>query len=944
MIPGQAPPSLMSSRIAAVFCAVAIAATASGADLSVAGWHMEQPLPAAVKLQNRSTNSEQGSEFARFQCVSSADFQEIRLIHEHQPALAMDEFRVSVAVNSAQKGIRLALRMVLPNQTDPRTSEPLETWVIGEESSATNEWQTLTVAGDKAAVQARVRQLRTELRQPLLDTTGAYFDSCALIIELHHGTTFVDVGESNYGPVVTPELIVPKRSLTNQQGQFASQLRIERDRLVVDNKAVFLRILPDHDESPGLLRQLGVNGVWVSDLNAVERMQSVKDGKLLVLATPPHPEFDPADFSMPLQGLPPLDDTHSLPDMWMFGTRIGADQFPHLLAWAREIRSADKQRRRPLMADVVSAEGVASRQIDMVGISQHSTGWLRNFGEARNRSFLKQNATAQLTLAWEWIQTEPAAEFAQWRQRSASQPAFVEPEQIMMQVIASLSAGSRGVGFWKTRSLESSDPAQQETATAIELANLFLDILEPLLIEGRISGHINVSTDSANADRRQLGAAFSTGINAEGYRSIPTVPDAAVISTPGSSLVLAGFWDQQSHFVPQKLFAQRARLTVSATETASAWQIFATGLRGLRREQAAGGLQLDIEDFDQLAAIFVSSNTEKRQQLQARIQSRAQRAGQLFVQLAELKLSRVQQTCSTIDNLVGAPGTTTATHFQNAGRLVDAAAEALQRADYPSAERLARSSMREVRTVQNQYWQQATQLLTTPMASPHTVSFSTLPDHWKMMSRMQATRPSGNLVPSGDFNSLRLLSDGAWKKISPQDKHYYASADIVTENVGANQVLQLSAFKRHTDRTGAEAGKPSLLVRSPEIAAVAGDIFEVTLRAKLGQRFPAEEQTPLLLFDDDLGPEFAVRPDLQPSWRTFRMYRQASVDGPFRVWIALNGVAEVIVDEISVIRRASEQSQSQPAPESSETQGFPVLPVSRGSRRQGAGHSNSSLP
>lgn len=936
----------VSARIAAItFCAAAIvvSATAKGADSPAVGWFIEQPLPAAVSLQNRLTESEKGTQYTRFQCVSNADFQEVRLIHEHEPALAMDEFRASVAVNSAQKGIRLALRMVLPNQIDPRSGKPLETWVAGEESSTTNEWQTLSIAGDKATVRARVRQLRTELSQPLLDTTGAYFDSCALIIELHHGTTFADVGECRYGPVITPELIIPKQSPGSRKTLPASQLRIERDRLVVGEKPVLLRILPDHNESPKLLRQTGVNGVWVSDLNALERMRSLKAGNLLVLATPPHPEFDPANFNMPLQGLPPLDDTHPLPDIWMIGSRISADQFPHLLAWAREIRSADKQRRRPLMADVVSAEGVASRQIGLVGISQHSTGWLRNFGEARNRSFLKQNATAQLTLAWEWIQTESAPGFAQWRARSGARPAFVEPEQIMMQLIASLSAGSRGVGFWKTRSLESGDPASQETARAIELANLYMDILEPLLIEGRISGHINVSTvDSTNTNQQQLGAAFNTGINAEGYRSRPTVPDAAIISTPGSSLVLAGFWDEQSHFVPQKLFAQRARLTVSATETASAWQVFATGLRGLRREQAAGGLQLDIQDFDQLATVFVSSNTEKKQQLEARIQRRAQRAGQLFVELAELKLSRVKKTCATIDALAGAPEAISATNFQNAGRFITSATEALQRADYPSAERLARSSMREVRSVQNRYWQRATQTLATPMASPHTVSFSTLPDHWKLMSRIQTSTPSGNLVPSGDFNSLRLLSDGAWKKISAQDEHYYASADIVTENASSNQVLMLSAFKRQTERSGAESGKPSLMVRSPEIDAVAGDVFEVTLKAKLGPRIPAEKETPLLLFDDDLGPEFAVRPKLQPSWRTFRMFRQASQDGPFRVWIALNGVAEVIVDEISVVRRAT--GGQPPALEPMRTKGFPALPVSSSSRRQGAGHSNSSLP
>ena len=934
--------SLSTQFVAATFgvlAIVVIATTADAAESATNGWSVEQPLPPAVRIQNQSTETEQGTEFTRFQCLSNADFQVVRLIHEHEPALAMDEFQATVAVNFAQKGIRLGMRMVLPRQTDPRTGAPLVTWLVGAESNATNEWQTLSIAGNKAAVQARVRQLRTELSQPLVDTSGAYFDACALVVELHSGTTFLDVGECQYGPVVTPELIVPKPTQQKTQGLPTSELRIERDRLVVGNKAVILRIIPDHDETPDSLRQLGVNGVWVSDLNSVERMRSLKDRNILVLATPPHPEFDPADFNIPLQGLPPLDDMHPMPDIWIFGSRILADQFPHLLAWAREIRSADKQRRRPLMADVVSAEGVASRQIGMVGISQHSTGWLKNFGKARNRSFLKQNATAQLSLAWEWIQTEASSSFAEWRERSGAQPAFVEPEQIMMQLIAALSAGSRGVGFWKTQSLESDDPASQETALTIELANLYLDILEPLLVEGRVSGHISVSVmESSVPDRQQSGAAFNTGMNAEGYLSIPTAPDAAIISTPGSSLVLAGFWDQQSHFVPQTLFAQRAKLTVSATETASAWQIFATGLRGLRREPAAGGLRLNIQDFDQHAAIFVSSNSEKRQQLETRIQSRVHRASQLFVELAQLKLARVQQTCGLIDSLVGAPDANAASNFQNAAQLSMAAAEALQRADYPGAERLARSSMREVRSVQARYWQRATQSLSSPLASPHTVSFSTLPDHWKLMNRIKASTPSGNLVPSGDFNSLRLLSDGAWKKISPQEDLYYASADIVTENANANHVLQLSAFKRNNDGRPTEFGKPSLMVRSPEIIAAAGDVFEVTLKAKLGQRFPAEQDSPLLMFDDDLGPEFAVRPDLQPSWRTFRMFRQASQDGPFRVWIALDGVAEVYVDEISIVRRATGQPGL--TPDAKKIQEIHALPVSSGSRSQGAGSSN----
>ena len=68
------------------------------------------------------------------------------------------------------------------------------------------------------------------------------------------------------------------------------------------------------------------------------------------------------------------------------------------------------------------------------------------------------------------------------------------------------------------------------------------------------------------------------------------------------------------------------------------------------------------------------------------------------------------------------------------------------------------------------------------------------------------------------------------------------------------------------------------------------------------------------------------------------MFRQASQDGPFRVWIALDGVAEVYVDEISIVRRATGQPGL--TPDAKKIQEIHALPVSSGSRSQGAGSSN----
>lgn len=78
------------------------------------------------------------------------------------------------------------------------------------------------------------------------------------------------------------------------------------------------------------------------------------------------------------------------------------------------------------------------------------------------------------------------------------QPA-VEPEQILQQVYAAISAGYRGVGFWKTKSLQSDDPQSRETSLAIELACLEISLLEPFLARGRREGYLAVRTAAGQA-------------------------------------------------------------------------------------------------------------------------------------------------------------------------------------------------------------------------------------------------------------------------------------------------------------------------------------------------------------------------------------------------------------------------------------------------------------
>lgn len=874
-------------------------------------WTVVAPVPASVKVRNLGLTTEQGQSIQRFQFEAAEDFQTVQLFLRQPPAMAIDEFSAAVPVNSNREGVLLSLQLTAPKSADPRTSRPLETTLVGARYDRSEQWQTLTATPTQPRLDAHARALRAELRMPELSLAGAFVTGCRLTVELHKGLSYVDIGPVEYGPIVRPAMTQQNDSMPVAAPQ--ARVRVDRDKVLFEGTPMFPRILPDHGEAPEFFSQLNVNTIWVPDLNQRARMQQLIARNMVVMATPPHPQFDPADFSTPLEGLPPLEQTADLPDLWYLGTTIRSDQISHLLAWAREIRSADRILQRPLAADFSGAEDVASRLVDCVGISQNSVAQFRPFGQARNLSYLRQNASAQLTLPWEWIQTEHATAFTGWRERSGATAAFVEPEQILMQVVACLSAGARGVGFWKTRPLTAANPADAETALAIELAGIYIDILAPLLLKSTVDGHIPVVTNERPPSTSRTDGFLNELLDTTDrgrldYTVVPSQPDATVFNSSGSSLIMAAAWDRTSQFVPQDLTVSNATVTVAASETAAAWRIRPTGVVGLRRIPAAGGLRLRLGEVDQLSIAFVTSDLNRVQAIQQRVQKHAARAAELFVQLADMKLARVTKTSQQIEQLTEGQSPMKRDELDYAAQQLQSARASLARNDFPSTQDRSLAAMRSLRRLQARYWFRAIQSLPSATASPHTVCFSTLPDHWRMMSSLPAEPSADNLLPSGTFDGASAFADGKWKPISAQPDAWYASAEIA--RIGSNAALRMRTLRRNSVRDSAESDRPALLVQCPEVQVNQGDVLEITARVRLGQGVPTARQTPFLIFDSDLGPEMSVAPRLEPSWRTFRIYRQASETGPYRVWLALKGPAEVYVDDLQVVRRRSGAANS----------------------------------
>ncbi len=897
----------------------------AGAGLPQGNWELYGAVDVGTVELTSESIREGDRNLQRLLLRNAAGRRTVIITSQREPSRLHDDFRAAVQIQGSHAGIQLAILVVFPHQNDPRTGKPLTTMIPGEVSRVADRWQTLRASGSTAALEKQLRRVRAELNRSDVNAREAYVSGLALQTEAAPGESFVDLDIAEYGPIVVPaagvvQREVPQDSVAEPREETKAfvPLQVKLNHIVMDGQPAMLRFAPDHGESASDLQRLGLNAVWIPDCRDQHRAGELQDSGLAVLATPPYPEFEPGDYSQLLHSIPPLETLCPRVSGWYLGTRVSPDDQAQLLASSREVRCADRRLQRVQLADVTAAEGAASREIELIGIGRHVIGRSESFGENRNQLLRRQRIAGPLAFPWTWIQTEPSSQQVAWRRRAGARLPQVEFEQILMQVQAAIVSGCKGVGFWKTRQWEAEVPADEETLLGIELACLELRLLEKFLAKGRVDGQLLLQfPGSAETERTEIGSgrrrsgSIQAALNSfrlstsAAVQEEPDGADATVISSSGSMLIQLVHWDQNSQYVPGHMSASEVSLVVAASETASAWRLSATALTALPRDVVAGGLRLNLRDFDRSASVIVSSDTELIRSVEQMIHQVAARSSQLTIRLASLKYRRVLETTDLLRQLGAVPGTAT--------RLLSQARQSLDRAEHEASQQdhheagmHARHALRLLRQVQHLCWQEAVHGMNSPSAAPHSISFATLPDHWRMMQevRRRESQQSHNLLPDGDFENPQVLSQSGWERDTAGRANVVCHADIVAEPLSGNSILRLAAWD--------PGGRPSaalvrhdeaipLVVTAPAVTVQGGDIVRITGRVRGGRVVESQSKRPLLLFDSELGPECGVRMPLTPNWERFEILREiAPGSDSFRFMMALNCMAEAHLDDLSV--------------------------------------------
>lgn len=862
---------------------------------------------AGTEVQ-QSQPEDQPEVAARFRLTASAVSEPVLLTGRLEPSRLHYDFKAALTADSTVAGARLALQLLIPGQVDPRTGGPMIVYLPGDALEQSETTQTLRVAVTRKGMESLLRRTRAELNRADIRFQDPLIIGLAVMAESQPGELWMDLGVAEYGPVIVPQQaqldLIPQP--TGSDAQTAERVHVPLDvelgALLLNQQPVMLRLLPDHGEGVDWLTRTGVNTVWLGDVQGADRSQELAAAGFAILATPPHPEFATGDFGQLLSTLPPLDQQFPYVSGWYLGTRVGQADLPHLLAWSREVRSADRVMQRPHAADLAGAESAASREIDLAGMGRHVVGREDGFGVLRNLLVHRLNNSGQMAFPWTWVQVEPSFAQQQWR-GDGVQPT-VEPEQIWHQVYAAISAGYRGVGFWKTKSLQSDDLQQRETALAIELACLEMSLLEPFLARGRREGYLAVRTGEGSGRQGQGGGGplnlngLSSGVTVAGLDA-PRGPDAAVIRGSGATLILATHWDTTSQYVPGPMYEREVSMTVAASETASAWQVSTAGIRSLPRDVRAGGLAIRIRDFDRCAAIVVTSDTSIIQKLEQRIRGISGRAAAVTAELAELKHERVVETVSRLQREHAAPAGT-AKLLTAVKSSLNKMRQELKSGDHSESLLQAADALRNLRQLQFLCWKDATAGLCSPAASPHTAAFATLPDHWRLMNRVQSERSrlANHLRWSATFDDAGSLQRDGWERAAADKSLFSTTTDVIPAGSGG-RVLRLAAWP--ADPTGRSAVRDDvvpLVLTSPVVPVSPGDIVIVRGRVRRGSAVASGSRCPLLLYDTELGPEHGLKQEVTSDWQEFELIRPIQRGREFQLCASVLTQAEVHLDDV----------------------------------------------
>jgi hypothetical protein len=340
-------------------------------------------------------------------------------------------------------------------------------------------------------------------------------------------------------------------------------------------------------------------------------------------------------------------------------------------------------------------------------------------------------------------------------------------------------------------------------------------------------------------------------------------------------------------------------LVPAAPESSMAYELTAGRLQPLRCKRDTGGRRVTLDEFGLSALLLLAQDPLV-------IDAVTRRAGATGKLGAELERNLAVQKFETANRVAGQLGH----HVPRGWNMGDFFAEArrelqvcdgrLAANDFPMASVHARRAMRPLRSIERAAWETAMTGQPSPVASPGTASFVTLPWHWALADRLALGRFGPNRLPGGDFEDFNVMLQSGWRNFQHASAGIRTASDLVVEAAHSGRWgLRLTARADDAENPPAMIEMPPLWVTSPAVPVESGQA--VVIHGWVNIPAPITGSVDGLLIIDSLsGEDLAQRIDRTGGWREFTVFRAVPQSGPMTVTFALSGIGEARLDDVTI--------------------------------------------
>jgi hypothetical protein len=833
----------------------------------------------------------------------------VYISHEISHARTIAELQVSVWVKADRPGLQILARAVLPRSKDPRTGRPITTLLAGSGYTQAGSWQQLRLENVPQLLERQQRALRVQYG-PQVDAREAYLDRVVLNVYGGPGVTNVWIDDLEIaGLVGQPPEAAPAA------GSAAAAEAAEIKRLpptwsaqssaagpadaksaghapATAAKSTFLRAIEYHGEALARLQALGFNAVWLAEPPSLDVLHEAGRLGLGLVAPPPRARDLQSRAADPAAK---IGSDFDCIVAWDMGTGLSAHDLDATKAWAKLVHLADP-RNRPLVCEPDADLRAFSRPVDVLLAHRLPLGGSLELSDyiqwLRGRPQLARPGTP----LWTIVQTQPAPRLEEQAALASgkSRPDVgSSDDQIRQIVYGALAAGARGICFQSRSSLEADDGETQMRAATLELVNMELELISPWTTSG------NIPAMATSNDAKLAGV---------------------VLQTPRAQLLLPLCVGPQCQFavVPPTATALSFKVP-GVPESSNAYEFSPAGLRPLAQRRVAGGILVLLGEGQRPAAVLFTQDVAVVDSLTRRLARVERRATTLQRELAARRVAAAED----IDRQLSQQGRALPTARQSlaAARVGVQQTDALiTTGDFKRAFAEARRALDAVHHAERLHWEKSLSPLASPIADPLAVSFATLPDHWRFINEVAASRQSPNRLAAGDFEDLGAMQQAGWRHFKhPQNAEDARRTPITSE-------VDLSPQEPHAGRTclhlqvkAADPKKAPPLIESPPLwitsAPVAVEQNQL-LHVHGWVRVPAKitgSVDSLLIMDSFAAESLAERVGPTKGWKEFDLYRCAPRSGMMTVTFALTGLGDAFLDDVTIqtIDRGSAASMEQ---------------------------------